>query len=506
MKRGTVIGATGGLIAGVSLGAVALAAPAFGLFNQSASSSGAAAAAQLALPAISQQARWGNLPNLADLVQAVSPSVVQIQVRSASPVRQSQFQGRNPFEGTPFEDYFGAPGQGGQGGQGQQEDEAPDRMGSGSGFFIEGGYIVTNNHVVNDAKKMTVVFEDGREMEGTLVGTDPKTDLAVLKVSGTNIPRGLPWGASANARPGDSVFAVGSPFGLGNTVTAGIVSARGRNINSGQYDDFIQVDAPINQGNSGGPLFDQSGSVIGVNSAIYSPTGGNVGIGFSIPSDLAKGIVAQLIAHGSVERGWLGVSIGPVTPDIASSLNLASSKGAMVQGVTDGSPAAKAGVKEGDVILHYGDREIGHVQDLTRAVADTKAGTTRDLKIMRDGRPQTLKVNIDALKDDTAKPQLASASPTPGPSTTLDLADLGLGLASRDGALVVSSVKVNSAAADAGIRVGDKLVKVNQTNATSADVAKKAVDDAKKQNRNAVLLQLQRNDTRFFVGVPFSGK
>lgn len=502
MKRGTVIGATGGLIAGVSLGALALAAPAFGLFNHNAASSGATAAAQLALPAISQQARWGNLPNLADLVQAVSPSVVQIQVRSSSPVRQSQFQGRNPFEGTPFEDFFGAPG---QGGQGDQQGEAPDRMGSGSGFFIEGGYIVTNNHVVDDAKKMTVVFEDGREMEGTLVGTDPKTDLAVLKVSGSNIPRGLPWGDSTHARPGDSVFAVGSPFGLGNTVTAGIVSARGRNINSGQYDDFIQVDAPINQGNSGGPLFDQSGSVIGVNSAIYSPTGGNVGIGFSIPSDMAKGIVAQLIAHGSVERGWLGVGIGPVTPDIASSLNLASTKGAMVQSVTDGSPAAKAGVKEGDVILHYGDREIGHVQDLTRAVADTKAGTTRDLKIMRDGRAQTLKVSIDALKDDSAKPTLASATPAPGASGTLSLSELGLGLASGDGGLVVSSVKVNSPASDAGIRVGDKLVKVNQTNVTSADVAKKAVDDAKKQNRNAVLLQLQRNDTRYFVGVPFSG-
>jgi len=499
MKRGTVIGATGGLIAGVSLGALALASPSFALFNQGASVA-APAAAQLALPAISQQARWGNLPNLADLVQAVSPSVVQIQVRSSSPVRQSQFNGRNPFEGTPFEDFFGnqLPG-------GQQQGEAPDRFGSGSGFFIEGGYIVTNNHVVDDAKKMTVVLDDGRELQGTLVGTDPKTDLAVLKVSGDNIPRGLPWGDSTAARPGDSVFAVGSPFGLGNTVTAGIVSARGRNINSGQYDDFIQVDAPINQGNSGGPLFDQTGSVIGVNSAIYSPTGGNVGIGFSIPSDMAKGIVAQLIAHGTVERGWLGVGIGPVTPDIASSLNLASAKGALVNSVTDGSPASKAGVKEGDVILHFGEREIAHVQDLTRAVADTKAGTTRDLKIMRDGRAQTLKVNIDALKDDSAKPVLASAMPDAVGGATLSLSDLGLGLAAGDGGVVISSVKVNSPAADAGIRVGDKLLKVNQANASSTDAVKKAVDEAKKQNRNAVLLQLQRNDTRFFVGVPFSG-
>ena len=499
MKRGTVIGATGGLIAGVSLGAIALAAPSFALFNHNAGSVAAPVAAQLALPAISQQARWGNLPNLADLVQAVSPSVVQIQVRSSSPVQSSQFNGRSPFEGTPFADMF--PGQG----RGQPSDEAPDRFGSGSGFFIEGGYIVTNNHVVDDAKKMTVVLEDGRELQGTLVGTDPKTDLAVLKVSGSNIPRGLPWGNSTNARPGDSVFAVGSPFGLGNTVTAGIVSARGRNINSGQYDDFIQVDAPINQGNSGGPLFDQSGSVIGVNSAIYSPTGGNVGIGFSIPSDMAKGIVAQLIAHGSVERGWLGVAIGPVTPDIASSLNLASAKGAFVQSITEGSPAAKAGVKEGDVILHYGDREIGHVQDLTRAVADTKAGTIRDLKIMRDGRPQTLKVNIAALKDDAAAPEaLASVSPEAGGVASLSLSDLGVGLTAGSDGVLVTSVKTNSPAGDAGIRVGDKVLKVNQVSVTSPDAVKKAVEDARKQNRNAVLLQLQRKDQKFFIGVPFS--
>jgi serine protease Do len=429
MNRGTVIGAAGGLIAGVSLGAIALASPAMALFSPNGASLAAPAAAQLALPAISQQARWGNLPDLADLVQTVSPSVVQIQVRSSSPVQNSQFNGRNPFEGTPFEEFFGqrAPGQG----QGQQGGEAPDRFGSGSGFFIEGGYIVTNNHVVDDAKKMTVVMEDGRELEGTLVGTDPKTDLAVLKVSGSNIPRGLPWGNSNEARPGDSVFAVGSPFGLGNTVTAGIVSARGRNINSGQYDDFIQVDAPINQGNSGGPLFDHTGSVIGVNSAIYSPTGGNVGIGFSIPSDQAKGIVQQIIQHGSVERGWLGVSIGPVTPDIASSLNLVAAKGALVNSVTDDSPAAKAGVREGDVITHYGDREIGHVQDLTRAVADTKAGTMRDLKVMRDGRAQTIKVNITALKDDAATPKLASATPEMTGGASLSLSELGIGLGSR---------------------------------------------------------------------------
>jgi serine protease Do len=314
----------------------------------------------------------------------------------------------------------------------------------------------------------------------------------------------LPWGDSASARPGDSVFAIGAPFGLGNTVTAGIVSARGRDIRSGQYDDYIQVDAPINPGNSGGPLFDRSGAVIGVNSAIYSPSGGNVGVGFSIPAALAKGIVQQIIEHGSVQRGWLGVGIAPVTQEIASSLKLSAAKGAMVSQVTEGSPAAMAGLREGDVILSFGDRAVDHIQDLTRAVADTKAGTTRDVKIFRDGRQQTLKVNIAALKDDAAQPVLASASGEGGKASGLSLSSLGLSLTATGGDVVVSSVKVNSPAADAGIRVGDKLLKVNQAAASTPEAAKKAVDEAKKQNGSAVLLQLERGGSKYFVGVPFS--
>jgi serine protease Do len=496
MNRGVVIGAVGGLVAGVSLGALALASPSFALFSQNGASVAASAAAQLALPAMAQEARWGSLPNLADLVEAATPSVVQINVRQSAKVRSMAGPQGNPFEGTPFERYFGVPGQGGS-------DEMPDQRGSGSGFFIEGGYIVTNNHVVEGASKMTVVMTDGRELTATLVGSDPKTDLAVIKVDAASAPRALPWGDSTTARPGDSVFAIGAPFGLGNTVTAGIVSARGRDIRSGQYDDFIQVDAPINPGNSGGPLFDRSGAVIGVNSAIYSPSGGNVGVGFSIPSALAKGIVQQIIDHGSVQRGWLGVGIAPVTPEIASSLKLAAAKGAMVSQVTDGSPAAKAGLREGDIILAFGDRPVDHIQDLTRAVADTKAGTARDVKIVRDGRQQTLKVNIAALKDDAAEPVLASAGGDAAKPGTLTLADLGLGLATDDGDVVVTSVKVNSAAADAGIRTGDKLLKVNQTAAATPEAAKKAVDEAKKQNGSAVLLQLERNGSKYFVGVPF---
>jgi serine protease Do len=509
MKRGTMLGAAGGLIAGASLSALALAAaPSYAFFAGGAhaatanvASVAAPVVAQLAAPIAAQQARWGSLPNLADLVEKVSPAVVKIEVRSPSEAKQMSGPGGNPFEGTPFQDFFrGMP----QGQGGQFQGELPDRRGSGSGFVIQGGYIVTNNHVVDNAKSMTVILNDGREMAATLVGTDPKTDLAVVKVSGS-LPVAVAWGDSSRARPGDNVFAIGAPFGLGNTVTAGIVSARGRDINSGAYDDYIQVDAPINQGNSGGPLFDQSGQVIGVNSAIFSPTGGNVGIGFSIPSELAQNIVQQIISTGSVERGWLGVGIQPVTPEIAASIGLPGAEGALVQQVTDGSPAAKAGVKVRDVILAFGDRKIMHLQDLTRAVADTKAGTTRDLKIIRDGRQQTLKVKIAPLAADAKEVKVSDNSPAVGASpTSTNLAELGLGLATNDDGIFVTNVKVNSPAEDAGIQRGDRLVMVNQTEVKSADAVRKAVDEAKKQKRTAVLLQIERNDNRMFVGVPFS--
>jgi serine protease Do len=506
MKRGVVIGATGGLIAGVSLGALALAAPSWASFNGIHGAQVAApAVAQLAAPVAAQQGRWGVAPNLSDLVQRVAPSVVQIQVRSPNNTRLMSGpggQGGNPFEGTPFEDFFQRNFPGGQAQPGQ---ELPDRRGAGSGFLIQGGYIVTNNHVVDDASKMTVVFDDGRELQATLVGTDPKTDLAVIKVDASSLPPALAWGDSTSARPGDNVFAIGSPFGLGNTVTAGIVSARGRSLGQ-SYDDYIQVDAPINQGNSGGPLFDAAGRVIGVNSAIYSPSGGNVGIGFSIPSDLAQNIVQQIISHGSVERGWLGVGIQEVTPEIAASLNLGAPKGALVNQVNENSPAARAGVKERDLILSFGDRDIRHLTDLTRAVADTKAGTTKDLKIVRDGRQQTLKVRIDKLAPEAAAPErLASDDPSAGASpAALSMSELGLGLAANADGLMVADVKVNSSAFDAGLRQGDKVISINQIDVKTTDAAKKAVDEAKKQKRSAVLMQVERDGQRRFVGVPFS--
>jgi serine protease Do len=510
MKRGTMIGLAGGLIAGASLSALALAAaPSYAFFGGShaatatvtTASVAAPIVAQLAAPMAAQQTRWGTVPNLADMVEKVSPSVVKIEVRAPNEARQmSGPGGENPFEGTPFQDFFRSfPGQGGQ-----FQGELPDRRGSGSGFVIQGGYIVTNNHVVDSAKRMTVILHDGRELSATLVGTDPKTDLAVIKVEGNGLPPALQWGDSRRARPGENVFAMGSPFGLGNTVTAGIISARGREI-GGTYDDYIQVDAPINQGNSGGPLFDQNGQVIGVNSAIFSPTGGNVGIGFSIPSDLAQNIVHQIITTGSVERGWLGVQIQPVTPEIAASLNLPAAKGAMVNQVTDGSPAQKAGVRERDIILAFGNRDISHLQDLTRAVADTKAGTTQDLKVIRDGRQQTLKVKIAALPADPKEVKVSELSPTAGASpASATVNELGLGLAANEQGIFVTNVKVNSPAQDAGLQRGDRIVAVNQTEVKSAEAARKAIEEARKQKRSAVLLHIERNDTRLFVGVPFS--
>lgn len=494
MKRSTIVGAAGGLIAGAGVSVLALS-----------SLSWADHSPQIIAPAVSQQAaiqavgqaRWGTLPNLADLVEAASPSVVQIVARTPTQGGPTQFA--NPFEGSPLEEFFNRnfPNPGAAPG------EQRDRVGSGSGFFIDtAGHIVTNNHVVENARSVTIVLESGREIDATVVGTDPKTDLAVLKVNARDLPSPLKWGDSDAARPGDSIFAVGSPFGLGNTVTAGIVSARGRAI-GGQYDDFIQVDAPINRGNSGGPLFDANGEVIGVNSAIFSPSGGNVGIGFSIPSDLARSIVDQIIKTGKVERGWLGVAIQGVDSDIAAGLGLGSARGALVQDVTADSPADKAGLEVGDLILSFGSKRISDLTDLTRAVAETPVGQTRDVKIVRNGKERTLKATIARLEEnEPAQTQLASASGSASVKTDTKIEALGLDLANQSG-VVVANVRVNSPADIAGLRAGDRVLRVNQTEITSANGVKSAVDAARKEKREAVLFQIEREGRKAFVGVPF---
>jgi serine protease Do len=501
-----MVGGAVGLLAGASLATLVLAAPSYAFKNDAAP---VVSAGNVTASAVGQLNRWGTLPNLADLVQTTSPSVVQIIVREPGSVRMTS--GPGDLQGLPpeFRQFFGRQfgfsfGDGNS--DGRPQGEAPDQMASGSGFFIDGGYIVTNNHVVDKAKKVTVRLESGKEIDATVVGTDAKTDLAVIKVDAKYAPPSLKWGDSDKSRVGDSVYAVGSPFGLGNTVTAGIISARGRDIHSGPYDDYFQVDAPINQGNSGGPLLNAEGRVIGVNSAIYSPSGGNVGIGFSIPSAEAQAITSQIIAHGSVERGWLGVGIQDVTPDIAKSFGLSDDKGVLVGEVTPNSPASKAGIKPQDVILSFGDRAIKDRHDLTRAVADTKAGTSKDMKILRGGRQQTISVRIAALDDTPVKEKVSLSSDK---SSKLEgkvpLSGLGLQLADSDDGLVIADVAVNSAAADAQLRPGDKLVMVNQTPVKTASEAQRAVADAKQKHRDAVLLQIERNGNKAFIGVPFSG-
>ena len=334
------------------------------------------------------------LPSFAPLVKATRPAVVTI--RTAGRKQDALVQGPqiDPQMREFLERFFGRDPFGNLPQRRQAPNGGQQRpMGLGSGFIIDAdGVIVTNNHVVAGADEITVVLANGDELDATLIGTDDKTDLAVLRVdAGRDLPT-VPWGDSDKVEVGDWAIAIGNPFGLGGSVTAGIVSARGRDIRSGPYDDFLQVDAPINRGNSGGPLFDQQGNVIGVNTAIFSPSGGNVGIGFAIPANLAREIVSELIEDGSVQRGWLGVSIQPVTPEIADAIGLEHAAGALIADVNDGGPAARGGLKRGDVILRFDDVDIETVKDLTRAVARTDPGTRTDVQIWRKGSEKTLKV------------------------------------------------------------------------------------------------------------------
>jgi serine protease Do len=324
--------------------------------------------------------------SFAPLVARVKPAVVQISTRSRPALAAAE-----GFEGipAPYAEMlrrYGIPGR-----------AMPERRGQGSGFIIDSsGYIVTNNHVVDGAREVTVTLMDGEQRTARVIGRDPMTDVALVKV---DAPRPLPYvafGDSDTAHEGDWVLSVGNPFGLGGTVTAGIVSARGRTINAGPYDDFLQIDAPINPGNSGGPLFNQAGQVVGINTAIFSPSGGNVGIGFAVPSNLARSVVAQLKENGRVERGWLGVSMQAVTPAIAGAAGLEGSNGVLVAGVTPDSPAARGGLRAGDVITAFDAKPIRTTRDLAMAVAATPAGRSVEVGLMRDNARRTLSVRIMA--------------------------------------------------------------------------------------------------------------
>lgn len=339
----------------------------------------------------------GGAHSLADMVQAVGPSVVQISVRKHVEEQQMAlpFGGDGDDNGdsgsmdTPRLPF-------GLGAVGPSQRQAPHERGAlGSGFIIDrSGIVLTNNHVVDGASQVVVQTSDGHDYKGTVLGTDPKTDVAVVRINGGGNFRSIEWGDSDHIRVGDSVFAVGSPFGLGNTVTAGIVSARSRDIGEGPYDDFLQVDAAINSGNSGGPLFDGDGRVVGINTAIFSPSGGNVGIGFAIPEQMARHVAEQIIAHGSVSRGRIGVALQSVTPDIADAMGMENHEGALIAKIDGNGPAYFSGVKQGDVVRSFGGRKVKDSRDLARMVADARDGTKVPITVLRDGHQVVLDLRI----------------------------------------------------------------------------------------------------------------
>ena len=453
----------------------------------------------------------------ADLVEQMGPAVVQIVTKRSVDVAAQTQEGvpslPDEFADGPFRDFFEhffaeqMPRQG-EGHAPGAHGNAPSarEMGVGSGFIVSAdGTIVTNNHVIDGADSITVRLKDGKELPARLVGADSKTDLAVLKVdAGQSLPS-LGWGDSEHARVGDWVVAIGNPFGLTGTVTAGIISSRGRDTGASPYVDFIQIDAPLNSGNSGGPLLNDAGQVIGVNTAIVSPNGGSVGIGFAIPSDTAKSVVAQLENKGSVDRGWLGIAIQPVTSDVADSLGLSEAKGALVATVTPDSPAQKAGLRQGDVVLDFDGHAVTTPRDLSRVVADTTIGSRKPVAVWRDGRTVDLTVAVG----ETPKQQLASndtQSSHQEDKASVDLASLGLSLATGDkahaaksGGVIVAAVDPDGEAADKGIRPGDAILRVNDRNVASPSEVIKAVEDAKADKRKAVLLLVENQDGQHFV-------
>jgi serine protease Do len=458
--------------------------------------------------------------SFAPLVKKVSPAVVNISVSQkadADAMAEEPEMTPSPgFPNSPFDEFLRRFfEQQGPGGQRHLFPQIPGaqarRIALGSGFIIDpSGYVVTNSHVIGDASKVEVTLQDNSKYTAKIVGRDPKTDLAVLKV---NADKPLPYvkfGDSSAAQVGDWVMAVGNPFGLGGTVTTGIISARGRDIHSGPFDDFLQIDAPINRGNSGGPTFNLEGEVIGINTAIYSPNGGSVGIGFAVPSNVAKTIVAQLEEHGKVSRGWLGVQIQEVTPAIAASLGLHGEKGALVAVVTPDSPGAKAGIKQGDVILSFNGTDVSQLRDLPRLVAQTSPDTAATMTVWRNGE----KVELHAKVGELANERVASAGagedeeqPTKAEALGMHFAPLTaqlrreLHVAKDVHGVVVSRVDSGSAADDVGLSEGDVLVAIDQQPVnTPQEAAEKLKELANSSKKNALLL-LNRHGVTQYVGV-----
>ena len=444
--------------------------------------------------------------SFADIVDRVRPAVVSVKVKlsnvdNSSDDEDSQglpdFPPNSPFYR--FFRHFGMPGGRGDGG-----DATPHRrstMAQGSGFFITAdGYIVTNNHVVDHASDVTITTADGKAMPAKVIGVDSKTDLALLKADGTDFP--FVTFASQPPRVGDWVIAVGNPFGLGGTVTAGIVSARGRDIGSGPYDDFLQIDAPVNHGNSGGPTFNANGEVVGVNTAIFSPSGGSVGIGFAIASDVVKNVVQQLKDNGAVTRGWIGVQIQTVTPDIAENMGLKSASGALVAETQKNSPAEEAGVKSGDVITAVDGQTVADPHELARRIAGLGPKKTATLALIRNGAPLAVEVTLGAMPADKTASAGGGDGSAPGRTASASLAQFGLKLQRGDDGVVVSDVDPDSTAADKGLKQGDVILEVSGKPVSKPSEVAQAIDAAKSDGKKSVLMRVKSGEGEHFLALP----
>ena len=415
-------------------------------------------------------------PSFADLAEKLTPSVVNIS-------SFSQSETENGEGNTPLSESLG------------------------SGFIIDGnGYIITNNHVVDKAESISITLSDNTKTEARVIGKDPKTDLALIKIETKRPLNAVKFGDSDKIRVGDWVLAIGNPFGLGSSVTAGIVSAKSRDIESGPYDSFIQTDASINQGNSGGPMFNLQGEVIGISSAIFSTTGASQGVGFAIPANLAGWVISQLKEHGEVKRGWIGIKIQPNTPEIADSLGISANQGVVVSGVTEQGPAQKAGLQAGDIVLSFNRQPIDNTKNLSRLIAETKIGTPAPIEIWRSGQKQTLTVPIELMPEETplsaAKETASDAAETPDNGESLNIIGFTVKeispelaerykLAPSTSGVVVTDILPNSDASRKGIKIGDIIVKIDKRNIIGESAFHEYVNDARRENNRPVLLAIQ---------------
>ena len=437
-------------------------------------------------------------PGFADIIEAAQPSVVTLAVEKSveGPQRLNFPRGQGPASDEFFQRFFGR-------GFAMPQPPAARVHGVGSGFIIDAaGYIVTNHHVVKDAERILITLHDGREFPAEVLGTDPKTDLAVLKIEADDLVE-VQFGDSDHARIGDWVVAIGNPFGLGGTATVGIISARGRDIHSGPYDDFLQIDAPINQGNSGGPVFNTRGEVIGVSTAIFSPNGGNVGIGFAIPARQTARITSQLREHGTVDRGWLGVQLQPMDATLAESFGLDAPKGALVADVVSDSPAAQAGIEVGDVIIEFDGQPVDSAKGLSHLVAEAASREDVRLEMWRHGKPKTLRVTLGRV-DEPVRVSKSVDSPS---AMGLELAPLDhttrarLGLDDEVEGAVVARVESSSEAAKQGLRAGDVILSVDHHAVDSPHDVTRAIERARGKGHTSVLLLVRRGDVQHFTAL-----